>query len=330
MAINRNNYEAYFIDYHEGRLPEELADELMVFLEANPDLKSAFDDFEAVTLEPDTGTVFRGKSSLRRSETTGISLADEAAIARLEGDHAGVDIPDAEIVKLLALFHKTKLQPDPGIKYPLPQSLKKRSAFTIPAGMRYAAAAAILLLLSFGAWLMFSPSAMPERQTYELAKLEKHDAGLETANILPAHLALREQETMVLSMPVADRVELAAMEENSAGMISPPAGMGSSSTFMLPRYAGTMAAGYEELAYMGAREEKTLAGKVIAGIFNKVKVQTRRDNQRNKEGKGDGFSFWDLAELGVKGVNILGDHDYTLVRDYNEKGNVTGVVIVAE
>ncbi len=50
MSINRNNYEAFFLDYFEGRLPEEGKEELMRFLELNPDLKKEFEGFEPVYL----------------------------------------------------------------------------------------------------------------------------------------------------------------------------------------------------------------------------------------------------------------------------------------
>jgi len=330
MVINRNNCEAYFIDYHEGRLPEKLAAELMLFLEANPDLKDAFDDFESVMLEPDNETVYRPKASLMRSEATGISLADEAAIARLEGD-PGVDRVDGDdSAALHELYRKTKLQPDPGIVYPFPDSLKKRTALAVPVYVRFAAAAAILLLFSIGAWLIFSPAAIPERKTFSLAKLEKQEASLETSKHLLSHPGMREVQAIAPRMPAGGRVDLAALRSHPAGMMRNSGTTASYPAIMLPRQDETMAVGYQELASLESREDKTLAGKVIAGFFNKVKAPFRQENNRNKEVKGDGFSFWDLAELGVKGVNILGDHDYTLVRDYNEKGNVTGVVIVSE
>ena len=38
--INRNNYEAFLLDYVEQNLTAELVAELMLFLEQNPDLKA--------------------------------------------------------------------------------------------------------------------------------------------------------------------------------------------------------------------------------------------------------------------------------------------------
>ncbi|MGD1844040.1 MAG: hypothetical protein ACFB10_01440 [Salibacteraceae bacterium] len=50
--INKENYEAYLLDYLEGTLALELVAELMVFLEAHPDLKAELDEDMLPTLEP--------------------------------------------------------------------------------------------------------------------------------------------------------------------------------------------------------------------------------------------------------------------------------------
>ncbi len=68
MKINRDNYEAYFLDYHEGQLSPEMAEEVLAFVELNPDLKNIFFDFEAVSLEADESIVFANKSSLKKNE----------------------------------------------------------------------------------------------------------------------------------------------------------------------------------------------------------------------------------------------------------------------
>ena len=50
MKINRDNYEAYFLDYHEGHLSLEMVRELHLFIEQNPDLKNSITDFEIIPL----------------------------------------------------------------------------------------------------------------------------------------------------------------------------------------------------------------------------------------------------------------------------------------
>ena len=50
MNINLNNYEAYFLDYHEGSLSPALVKELMEFISQHPELKEEFETFEPVAL----------------------------------------------------------------------------------------------------------------------------------------------------------------------------------------------------------------------------------------------------------------------------------------
>ncbi len=52
--ITRHNYEAFFLDYLEGNLSEELHTELKTFLAQNPDLALELEEFENVALEPES------------------------------------------------------------------------------------------------------------------------------------------------------------------------------------------------------------------------------------------------------------------------------------
>ncbi|MGB6036860.1 MAG: hypothetical protein WBG42_11380 [Cryomorphaceae bacterium] len=52
--ITRHNYEAFFLDYIEGNLSEDLNTELQAFLSQNPDLASELEEFENVSLEPES------------------------------------------------------------------------------------------------------------------------------------------------------------------------------------------------------------------------------------------------------------------------------------
>jgi hypothetical protein len=52
--ITRHNYEAFFLDYLEGDLNEEGKTELKVFLAQNPDLAAELEEFESVSLKPDS------------------------------------------------------------------------------------------------------------------------------------------------------------------------------------------------------------------------------------------------------------------------------------
>jgi hypothetical protein len=66
MNINRENYEAYLLDYFEKELDPATVAELMLFLELNPDLKADFEEFENISLVPDTNIGFPTNTALKK------------------------------------------------------------------------------------------------------------------------------------------------------------------------------------------------------------------------------------------------------------------------
>ena len=76
--------------------------------------------------------------------------------------------------------------------------------------------------------------------------------------------------------------------------------------------------------------KRTFMGKIFSGMFSKLKAPFENTDQTTEKETNENFSIWNLAQLGVKGVNAMGDHDYTLVRDYNKKGNVKGLIVLEE
>jgi len=80
MHINRNNYEAFFLDYWENKLCPEAKNELARFLEANSDLQDEFLDFRDsfdIQLPNDDKIEFAGKSKLKKIEIAATQNVDE-------------------------------------------------------------------------------------------------------------------------------------------------------------------------------------------------------------------------------------------------------------
>lgn len=69
MNINKHNYEAFFLDYHEGNLtPQQVAD-LLLFVEQHPELKEEFESFESFSLEDFSSYTFENKQELKKEVT---------------------------------------------------------------------------------------------------------------------------------------------------------------------------------------------------------------------------------------------------------------------
>ncbi|MBK7028795.1 MAG: hypothetical protein IPH45_06145 [Bacteroidales bacterium] len=90
MKINKDNYEAYFLDYFEGNLSPYEVSELMSFMDQNPELKSEFEGFESITVVPDANIQFDLKDSLKKNAMSSSAIInadniDDLLIAEIEG-----------------------------------------------------------------------------------------------------------------------------------------------------------------------------------------------------------------------------------------------------
>jgi len=283
-------------------------------------------------LKPDLSITFKGKQSLKRSEETGIPLEDEAVIAVMEGDAPG----EVQNTELAALYAGTRLQPDKSITFPHAASLKKSPAI-IPVYARYAAAAVILLFFSIGAWFIFQPSSTIESNKYELAKLEMIERQLPTAEAIKIDPISRETGQIQVSIRVRESIEIGTMSslaytpmDHRTNTSSMDIGIHYRSyNFQDPTDVPSEFEG-SSIDYAAAEpKQKGLLGRVFSGLFKRVSAPFEGAEKETEKSSGDGF-LWNVAQLGVKSLNVLGDHDYTLVRDYNEKGNVKGVIVLDE
>jgi hypothetical protein len=145
MKINRDNYEAYFLDYHEGLLSPDMVQEVLDFVDQNPELKSVLDDFEAVSLLPDQGIVFENKSALKKNQVFATSQVNELnyeeyLIGEMEGLLNAKELAAIEeFISINPQFEKdhklyalTHLPAENDIVFEAKESLKKKA---IPVGL---------------------------------------------------------------------------------------------------------------------------------------------------------------------------------------------------
>ena len=89
MSINLNNYEAYFLDYHEGKLAPEQVAGLMSFLEEHPELKEMFYEFENISLteieEFGHDIKFEAKSNLKKEVSITKDEIDDLMAGAVDG-----------------------------------------------------------------------------------------------------------------------------------------------------------------------------------------------------------------------------------------------------
>jgi len=123
MTINKFNYEAFALDYLEGKLSLELTEEMERFLATHPAIESELSGMmEVVYLEPDTSIFFEDKAALLKEEKVvwlrkkmtyfsgyqaGVKQVDSVAVNQEESSDSGnnnstsvaATIDKAEMVK---------------------------------------------------------------------------------------------------------------------------------------------------------------------------------------------------------------------------------------
>jgi hypothetical protein len=135
MEITRDNYEAYFLDYLEGNLDEDIVNDFIEFLQANPDLREELETAQLVRLKAEE-VIFEKKDKMYKEEFDREEIFNHAAIALLEDDLAEPE--KSRFMSFLqehplkqkeaALFEKTKQVPDQNITFSKKYKLYRYSA----------------------------------------------------------------------------------------------------------------------------------------------------------------------------------------------------------
>ncbi len=142
MAINRNNYGAYFLDYWESNLDVQAKSALASFLKANPDLQDAFFDFkEAInaSIPEEDKITYPNKNGLKKIEVQSIGEINQMnwefyVIAYIEGDlptekssmFQEFVTMNPQLNKEIRLYRKAHLIPDRATVFEDKSALKKR------------------------------------------------------------------------------------------------------------------------------------------------------------------------------------------------------------
>lgn len=145
MQINRNNYEAFFLDYWEGNLGIQAREDLSLFLEMNPDLQREFYEYDEVKdfcLVPDKSACFDAKNHLKKEIFKACGSVNHEnyetfIIASLEGDLSKAEAKDfngfislnPSIKKVIEQYRTTYLNPPENIIFKDKDLLKRKTVF---------------------------------------------------------------------------------------------------------------------------------------------------------------------------------------------------------
>ncbi len=216
MNINKDNYEAYYLDYYEGNLTPSEVDEMLLFIEQNPEIRNEFEGYESVSLVPDETIRYEGKESLKKNGIPAAGLitaenCEEFLVAELEGY-----ISDDELIQLnefiaanpkfnkdRRIYSYTYLEPDLSVTFSLKESLIHKA---IPVGsinesnyenimiLEVEGTISLELRMELDEFLNLNPQLGKERKLFGLTRLQPDTSivFLEKASLKHAIVPIRK------------------------------------------------------------------------------------------------------------------------------------------
>jgi hypothetical protein len=189
--ISRDNYEAFLLDYLEGRLDAEKMHELRTFAITHPELGIDLEDSELAYLPPETGEAHFNKKHLFKTEDDvlvkdellnyfegGLTLGERKSFEeKLEANR--------ELAAELNLLRKTRLEPDLSVVFNRKSRLKK-GARIIALDIRVISriAAAVLLVAALGVVRnLYRQDVQKAPATAQVAQLKRSKPGTNVAEL---------------------------------------------------------------------------------------------------------------------------------------------------
>lgn len=221
VAIDKSNYESWFLDYHEGTLSAQERTLVEAFVQLHPELKDEFESFELIRLSstPPSET-FPGKEALKKNRLNASDF-EKFMLRKLEHELNESDLElledfissHPEYKRDALLFELTRLKPDYDIVFENKKRLKKPVPMYASRNQKafyftLAAAASVIVLL--GVYFM-------NRQTVsQEIRAEKKEVTKETP-----HIQEEEQPNPSIlknvTRPGTEERNLAAVQKKSTG-----------------------------------------------------------------------------------------------------------------
>lgn len=350
--IDRTNYEMYIVDYFDGTLDKVTAEELLRFLERNPDLQDEFEAYRSMTLSSDDSIVFENKDQLKKTLIKSTKNITEENYEEFFIGHTEGILTDAEkseldhfitlnphLQKELTAFEKTRLTADLSIRYPAKADLKKKialSPFTQRMVISFSAAAALLVIfISIYTLRIVDHRVLNSNDIAATGQAEKvrtavvdeiSDTQINAQQRKLTHNALPDNNKTALAQrepykPIdqAVTIELEQLNESQADLAA--AGTPENRTEYSEIY------NYQKvIADSRIQVEKDQSGFLGFAARGMKKIR-KAGGEADPDGDTGKFSLWDIAYLGVAGYNRITNSNLSLDHRTDNNGKLTNFAL---
>ncbi|MEI6764053.1 MAG: hypothetical protein WCM76_00345 [Bacteroidota bacterium] len=354
MNIDRTNYEIYIVDYFDGKLDKVTAEELLRFLERNPDLQDDFEAFRSMTLSSDDSVVFEDKNLLKKTLIRSTENITESNYEDYFIGHTEKILSfkeDKELILFLALnthlqkefsaYQKTRLVADISVQYPAKAELKKElpvRSLTSRVAISLSVAASLLVIFI---------SLFLIRKTDHEAINGSNIASLQHVNInsikpiskknIETHVNAKQRnltnnaDADTQSLPHRELYEaLTPAINKELAQLDMPSDNSGFETLLGNRNEYTDILNYQKVLADSKREfEKENNGFQNLAATGLKKIR-KAGGEKQPSAEPDKFSIWDLAYLGVAGYNRITNSNLILDRRTDNDGKLTSFALGRE
>ena len=342
MKVNRENYEIWIIDYLDGKLTKDQKDELLAFLEKNPDLKEEFESYEPVALQPEK-VLFEQKDHLKKPQIIPVGEINKNNYESFFIGWYEEGLTPSQKTQLLDFVEKNPqlkrefdlhgqliLKADTGIVFPGKDQLKKNRK--IAAYWWWTAAAVVLLFFALNG-LLKRETPVQQQNVEMIGKMEAANVPLPTISGKFPELHLTQQlkqikvpETQESILPEERQQTLARLPERGLKTIELQPLF--SPVFIQPE----MAKPDELLASANTKPEKPRRNGLLAKIFRGFTKNLKDKFPDNLKEKKDVKEppMLRVLDNSIMVFNTVTGSDTELQKIYDETGNLIGYRVEGE
>lgn len=365
MTINKNNYEAFFLDYHEGNLSTEQVADVLLFVELHPELKEVFESFESIAIDGFERSEFKNKSSLKKivlSANThseyALSEIDYLLISSLEKTRTESESKQLRqllknnriVAKDAILYAHTVLKPANEVIFEGKERLKKKKAILVPFYYSIAIAASIALIIGV---FYFNKMTTPKGNT--IAETNKNITNkpiqaIQTEN-KTAIFTIKKTNKSIHKNSIASNSITIKINTNNSIQQKEPLFFDTTDTTIIPLQIDEQAILHASLSVVDTsnttknyteiknniatietsnnKNDYLSIKELAAQKIKETLLENETGIQKNKK-TAKKLNGWDIAQFATKGISkIAGKKIVELTPNYNNNGDVISYALKA-
>lgn len=360
-SINKNNYEAFFLDYIEGSLDAEQISALMLFVVDHPELKEELQGLEMIKLKPDTQIRFGEKKLLKKPVVNAVGQINknnyqEFFAAASENDLNESDSKNLQqflrsnpdLQKEYELILLCRLQPDASIVFADKDLLKKTPLISLPLKRLYygmAIAASLALLIGLG--LLFDPAPdvqeiRPQMKPFMVEELPEPKTQLPIISGKNESMATVRKEITKESPEMATPLHKSYQSEREILALNRLATIPAHERLKVTRnkrepmnkrvyfsnnYTNITIA--QNIRHAEIIPDENVVQKLLAQGSAVVK-EIFRPEDNNIRIRTDALDLWKIADAGINGFARLTDSDLEFRKKKDDDGNVVAFALESQ